>query len=257
MFVFDFMKGCRKGFLLFLLVSLVVAGVNCPVEARKWNVMSYNLHHCGGMDKKVDEARIAGIISRYRPDVVAVQELDSVTSRCKNDQMRLLGEGTGMYYTFARTIDYGGGKYGIGILSKKKPLSVKRIPLPGKEPRMLLVCEFEDFYFANMHLALQEKNQLKSLPAILEQASSAKKPFLIAGDWNAIPSSSFIQEMSKAFTILTDTTVCTFPSYAPRECIDYIALYESAEAKVVSRKVGNEPVASDHNPVQVLVRLKK
>lgn len=113
-----------------ILLGLIVSMYSC---ARKLTVMSYNVHHCEGMDNKVDEERIARIISVNQPDVVAIQELDSVTKRCPAYQLQVLGEKTGMYYTYAKSIDYGGGKYGIGILSKERPICVKRIPLPGAE----------------------------------------------------------------------------------------------------------------------------
>ena len=43
-------------------------------------IMSYNIHNGIGMDGKVDYARIANVISDVNPDVVALQELDSITS---------------------------------------------------------------------------------------------------------------------------------------------------------------------------------
>ena len=49
-----------------------------PVEAR---LMTYNLHNCIGMDNRRDYHRIADAIRQARPDVVALQELDSVTGR--------------------------------------------------------------------------------------------------------------------------------------------------------------------------------
>ena len=49
-----------------------------PVEAR---LMTYNLHNCIGMDNRRDYQRIADAIRQARPDVVALQELDSVTGR--------------------------------------------------------------------------------------------------------------------------------------------------------------------------------
>ena len=39
-------------------------------------VMTYNVHSCVGMDGKLDAERIARVIARARPDVVALQELD-------------------------------------------------------------------------------------------------------------------------------------------------------------------------------------
>ncbi len=226
--------------------------------AQKVTVMSYNLHHCQGIDKKLDERRIAKIITSQHPDVVAVQELDSVTTRCSSYQMKVLGEMTGMFYTYAKSIDYGGGKYGIGILSKERPLSVKRIPLPGKEARMLLICEFRKYYYACTHLCLHSENRLKSFPIILQQAKLADKPFLIAGDWNAKPQEEFIVKMGDFFDFISDNTKYTFPSMAPSSCIDYIAVYKKSiknKVKVKKYEVLDEKIASDHCPIKAVVKL--
>jgi hypothetical protein len=39
-------------------------------------MMSYNVHGCKGMDGRVSTDRIARVIARYNPDIVALQELD-------------------------------------------------------------------------------------------------------------------------------------------------------------------------------------
>ena len=44
-------------------------------------IMCYNVQHCAGMDKAIDYDRTAEVIIRQQPDVVAIQELDSVTGR--------------------------------------------------------------------------------------------------------------------------------------------------------------------------------
>jgi endonuclease/exonuclease/phosphatase family metal-dependent hydrolase len=47
----------------------------------------------------------------------------------------------------------------------------------------------------------------------------------------------------------------TFPAPVPTKCIDYIFTFNNKKVKVVSKKVLNEPVTSDHRPV--LVEVKK
>ena len=52
-------------------------------ENNTLRIMSYNVRNCNGLDKVVDFQRIADVINKACPDVVAVQELDSVTKRSK------------------------------------------------------------------------------------------------------------------------------------------------------------------------------
>ncbi|CAN5259585.1 hypothetical protein BH09PSE2_BH09PSE2_17080 [soil metagenome] len=45
-------------------------------EPNSIRVMTYNVHGCVGGDRKLDVGRIAAVIAREEPDVVALQELD-------------------------------------------------------------------------------------------------------------------------------------------------------------------------------------
>lgn len=223
-------------------------------------IMSYNIRHGAGMDDVIDLDRQAAVISDAMPDIVGLQEVDSCVKRSGyKPQAALLGSKTGMYATFGGAIPLTGGKYGVAILSKQKPLSYRNIPLPGAEKRTMLVCEFEDYVFATTHLDLEEENRLASLPIILEEAARWDKPFFICGDWNDTPSSTLIKTMKKNFrflSYLTDSsTYYTFPAGSPKRIIDYIASYGKVYNSIKSRKVINEPVASDHRPILVEVTL--
>ena len=80
-------------------------------------VMSYNIHNGVGMDHQADYERVAEVINRYAPDIVAIQEADSVTRRSSGvDVLHCLADYTLMHRLYAPSIDYEGGKYGIGLL---------------------------------------------------------------------------------------------------------------------------------------------
>ena len=238
------------------IVLLMAMGTALGIQAQTLKFMTYNLHHCAGMDKQLSEKRIAEVIAAERPDIVAVQELDSMTNRCPSYQLGEIAARLKMQPVYAPSITFGGGKYGIGILSKQKPISVRSIPLPGKEPRVLLICEYEDYCVANTHLALQESNRLQSLDIIVREAKRWDKPFLIAGDWNATPDSKFIRELSRYFWLLNNTDAFTYPAEQPDRCIDYIALYKGKKnVRVKKSYVVPEAIASDHRPVVVKIKL--
>lgn len=218
-------------------------------------VMSYNVRHCAGMDKVLDYDRTAAVIQRQLPDVVALQELDSMTGRSRRCyQLGELANRTLYHPVFGAAIDYDGGKYGVGILCRETPLSWKTLPLPGKEPRVLLVVELQDFVIACTHLDLENRCRMASVPLIVEEAQRWDKPFLLAGDWNDAPDSALLQELTKYFTILSGNEA-SYPADTPQECIDYIALFKGHSAIVLSSQVLNEPEASDHRPVVVSMGL--
>jgi len=248
-------------FLLSTVLGLLLYGLTASSQdaGLSLRMMTYNIQHGAGMDDVIDLDRQAAVIRDAMPDVVGLQEVDSCVKRSGyKPQAALLGSKTGMYATFGGAIPLTGGKYGVAILSKEKPLSHRNIPLPGNEKRTLLVCEFQEYVFACTHLALEEENRLASLPIILEEVARWEKPFFICGDWNDIPTSTLISRMkTKGFRMLSyvsnNSIYFTYPAGTPKKLIDYIASYGKVYNSIVSRKVLNEPEASDHRPVLVEV----
>ncbi len=239
--------------ILLLLPSKVYSVEKSERENNTLRIMSYNIRNGKGLDDVTDYRRTADVINQACPDIVAVQEIDSVTGRSEGkDVLREIAGLTLMYHIYAPAINYDGGKYGIGMLSKEKPLGYQCLPLPGREEaRVLLVVEFEKYIYCCTHLSLTEEDRMLSLPVIKQVAASAGKPFFIAGDMNAHPDSEFIRQLQHDFVVLTDTEKPTFPADKPDETIDYIATYAKDTASFIriSSRVWDEPVASDHRPV--------
>lgn len=236
-------------------IALCFVFLNC---IRNEHFMTYNVRNGSGMDGVKDFARTAAVINREKPDVVAVQELDSVTGRSQGTYvLGELAKLTDMHATYAPAIDYDGGKYGIGILSKETPKAVHRYALPGREEaRTLLVVEFKQYVYACMHLSLTEEDRIASLSIIREATSGFDKPVFIAGDWNDTPNSPFIQELQKDFRILSTTEKPTCPADEPKECIDYIAVKKDCKPMFYSfsSNIVSAAVESDHRPVTVSLK---
>ncbi len=235
---------------LLLGMALVSLGQNQQLQ-----IMSYNVRHCAGMDLVVDYDRTAAVIAQQRPDIVALQELDSITGRSGlHDQLGELALRTGYHPVFGAAIDFDGGQYGVGILSHEIPLSIRRIPLPGEEPRVLLVVELEDYVIACTHLDLDEVQRLASVSLIVEEAQRWQKPFLLAGDWNDTPDSELLKVMTQCFTVLSGDEG-TDPADEPTACIDDVAVF-NGRAETIDSQVIDESEASDHRPLVVWVRLR-
>ena len=235
---------------LLLGMALVSLGQNQPLQ-----IMSYNVRHCAGMDLVVDYDRTANVITQQQADVVALQELDSMTGRSgHHDQLGELASRTGYHPVFGAAIEFDGGQYGVGILTREMPLNKKRIPLPGEEPRVLLVVELEDYVIACTHLDLDEAQRLASVPLIVDEAQRWQKPFLLAGDWNDVPGSELLEAMTQYFTVLCGDEA-TYPADEPTECIDYIAAF-NGRAEAIESHVIDEPATSDHRPLVVFMQLR-
>ena len=244
-----------KNNLLFIFAALFIFSAQAQNTLK---LMSYNIKNANGMDNVCNFQRIANVINNTSPDVVAIQEVDSMTNR--SGQKYVLGEiaeRTQMHGYFAPAIDYDGGKYGIGLLTKQVPLRLQSLPLPGREEaRTLILAEFADYIYCCTHMSLTEEDRMKSLELVKAFTSSSTKPLFLAGDMNAEPESGFIKELQKDFQILSNPKQHTFPAPDPKETIDYIAtLKQNAKGfAVISAKVINEPMASDHRPILVELR---
>ena len=247
---------------LLLLASTLTWATNesrFPQEDNSLRVLSYNIRSGLGLDDVRDLDRTAQVINSISPAVVALQEVDSVTSRVDNrDIIAELGAKTAMYTVYGSAIDYAGGKYGVALLSKERPLNHKNIPLPGREEkRTLLVVEFDNYVVMSTHWSLNAKDRLSSVEIVNQTAKHYDKPIYLVGDLNAEPDSDEINLLKKNWKILNNTKQATFPANDPTNHIDYIMGYTGKEQlySVLRAQVVNEPVVSDHRPLFVDVRV--
>ena len=241
-----------------LILAVLAIGVTTVASAQKVRVMSYNVKNGGGMDGIKDIRRCGRLVREVQPDVVAVQEVDSVTRRNKFYVLGRMAEEAGYHAYFGPTIPHTGGKYGIGVLTKEPALSVAfhRLPCP-REPRGLLVVEMDKYYILSTHLSLSEPYRVESVGIIKDVISKLKnKPIFIAGDMNAKPASKPIVAFKEFATLLTDDSKYTFPSNDPRQCIDYI-FGVNGSFKVLKNYVFYDSLFSDHVPLYIDVKVGK
>ncbi|MBR2419860.1 MAG: hypothetical protein IKB14_04000, partial [Rikenellaceae bacterium] len=109
-----------KHLTLILTAAIAIVLASCSRGPITANLMCYNVHNCVGLDDSLSCERIARIINDAEVEAVALQELDSMTTRYPgHDILSEVAALTDMYPTYAASIDYRGGKYGIGILTKE------------------------------------------------------------------------------------------------------------------------------------------
>jgi len=230
-----------------------------------FKILSFNVCHCQGMDGVLDIPRTAAVVNRERPRFACLQEIDCRTTRVKGvDEAAELGRLTGMVPTFAKTIDYAGGEYGVMLLSRETPLKVERLPLPGAEPRVLLLAEFADCLVGCTHLSVAAASEREESVRLMAKALEGRaKPVFLAGDWNSLPGSSVLKGLAGYVEVLSGTDTRTYhgrpeagPSGTARDfCIDYIAVDRghAKDFRVVDRGTIEDRNTSDHAPIFVTV----
>lgn len=245
-----------------VLLAVSAASADDPQQLR---VLSYNIHHGEGTDGKLDLPRIANIIQSVKPDLVALQEVDIKTNRVQGiDQGAELARLTGMQYIPGDTIDFGNGRYGNGALVSGKVIRHKNHLLPPStaEQRGVLEIHLEiapnapRLRFLATHLDHRgdHAERLASAAVINKLVSQDDIPSILAGDLNATPESPVLERFAEQWHNPTASqTRLTSPAPKPRNQIDYVLLRPASVWKVVETRVLDEPVASDHRPILVIL----
>lgn len=245
-----------------ILVALMAFALTAHAQTDV-RMMTYNIMGHGMTDTRLEN--LGKVITLNKPDVVALQEVDNrnIFNR-RVDQLAKLATATGMLSKFHALV---GNYYGIGILSKTKPLSVenrtwqRNDESTDKENRGCIIAEFADYYFVCTHYSLNDVDRDAATADLIKFARSVDKPVFVAGDFNAKPNyRAMMTFKNNGFKILNDVTQYTFPSDKPESCIDMIIFYDSTKlfeyavedsgvAGVSSVNINNKTVTSDHLPV--------
>lgn len=256
----------RRLVLQVLAAGLLFSSAAFGAEPLKIRVLTYNIQHGQGTDGRIDLQRTADVIKRLAPDVAAIQEVDRKTTRANGvDQAAELAKLTAMHSAFGKAMDYGGGEYGESILSRYPLETVKTHDLPfteGCEPRCVIAACIKigttgpEILFAGTHLEHARATQRlcqssKISPALAVNESEAA---ILAGDFNDVPDSPVMMVLKRHWSDATaDQPDPTWPSDKPRSKIDYVLFRPTAAWRVVEQQVINEPIASDHRPLLVVL----
>jgi endonuclease/exonuclease/phosphatase family metal-dependent hydrolase len=233
-------------------------------------VLTFNILHGATTRGDFDLDAIAKVILETDPDLVALQEVDFKTNRArKYDLVTELGWRTKMAPIFGKAMNFDGGEYGEGILSKFSYISTRNVALPfteGNEPRaaleVLIVIPSEDtIAFVGTHLdhLRDEKDRIAQVKEINEVFSQNIYPTILAGDLNAVPGSTPINILEEIWkpSYNMDNPAPTFPSKEPRIKIDYVMFKPGKNWKVLDTRVIQDPIASDHCAYLVTLEIVK
>jgi len=241
-------------------------------------VMTYNVHGCTGMDGKLDAQRIARLIARAQPDVVALQELDAGRTRSHGmDQAQLIARYLVMEFHFHAAMCLEDERYGDAILTRLPQRLVKTGPLPGLagkphlESRGALWVAIDlhgkEIQIINTHLGLYRRERMAQVESLLGSDwlghEQCRGPAILCGDFNARPSSPVCRRLSRR---LRDVQIeaqdhrpkSTFSGRFPALRIDHIFI--SPELEVIRVEVPNSElarVASDHLPLVAEIRINE
>jgi endonuclease/exonuclease/phosphatase family metal-dependent hydrolase len=154
-------------------------------------VVSYNIHGCVGSDGRRDVERIATVLSLLAPDVAALQEVDSRSSRGGLDQANLLARRLGMDAIEGPLLRERQGHYGNAVLSRwpLRRLAEGAYTAQNHERRGWLAVEVAPpgraaWRVLVTHLDLRGTVRTAQLRELAAVAVELDGPLVLAGDLN-------------------------------------------------------------------------
>ena len=227
-----------------------------PKQTRPLLVMSYNI---AGHDELYDGdhiQKIAAVINRAKPDIVALQEVHRGTWQARfRDQLRELEVATGMHGAFGKSYAQWGGAFGDALLTRGDILSAEVHELPSVgEPRVLVESTIRidnatiDFYVTHLTTwgKYNRSSRREQLLCLARHVKTSGRPYILAGDFNAPPDTPELIEFRKqnVAQLCGETIGDTHPLLHER--IDYIWADYGWDVRS-ARLIAEGP--SDHWPV--------
>ncbi|QTC92983.1 endonuclease/exonuclease/phosphatase family protein [Brevundimonas goettingensis] len=236
-------------------------------------LLTYNVHRCVGTDKRLDVARIVGVIDEHDPDIVCLQELDVGRARTGHvDQAEAIAAGLDMRFHFNAAMLIEAEEYGDALLTRRPERLIRKgaLPtirgIPGLEPRgaVWAAIDFDgvEVNVINTHLGLVPREQRLQAAALMGKDwlghPDCKGPTILTGDFNATSITRPYQTLCRngfddcQRKLGLKQTVKTFPSAFPAIRIDHA--FVSPHIRITGVKAPFSPlarVASDHLPLVI------
>ncbi|HEX8493882.1 MAG TPA: endonuclease/exonuclease/phosphatase family protein [Pyrinomonadaceae bacterium] len=231
-----------------------------------FRIVTYNVHKCRGLDRRVRPERIAMVLREAKADIIALQEVLSVEGRERErHQARFIAEELGMDYHIGENRRLDGGAYGNVVLSRW-PLRAAHnydITWSGRERRGCLRVDVpldkgRVLHIFNVHLGtafLERRHQARQLTGdgILRQPelSGAR---VVLGDFNewthGLASRLLSQHFESADIRHHLRRGRTYPGVLPLVHLDHV-YYDQALTleRLTLHRSRTALVASDHLPL--------
>ena len=251
-----------------LIRILLFTVITLTVSAKEFRMMTYNIY--GG--RLANGTKIGQSIKRYKPDFIALQEVDRYTNRSNlRDIAKDIADEMGYnYYYFQKSRDYDSGEFGIAYVSKYPVEKVQTYELPsiGIEKRQVIAAKIDksafgkSITFINTHLDYKQeaKNEELNAPLIMSEIVDGDIKFL-GGDLNMLPTTEYYKQITQNWkdSYIDGDKAKVRKNDDPR--IDYILGDTSNNWKIKESFFINDNTQdwtkiSDHLPYMMIVDIK-
>ncbi len=219
-------------------------------------VATYNIQSAD-YGKSIKE--ISKEIKELGIELIGFQEIDDMTNR--SGKVNVLEEICGKdfpYFVYVPTMDFDGGRYGIGMASVYPIKLIKTVKheTAELEPRVLMICELDingkKLYAANTHLSYENADiRVKQFEAV-ENELKDLSPIILFGDFN-ITSFDEYKVLSLNKVNSEETPIKSFKYEIPFRCIDNIFYGNDIE---ITNATLNNSESSDHNMIWADIKIQ-
>lgn len=240
----------------------------------RFRVVTYNIHKCQGMDRRVSPERIVGVLREVDADIIALQEVLAIRGRgSEHDQAHFIAEALEMDYRLGENRQLHGGAYGNLVLTRW-PMNAcinHDISISGREQRGCLRVDIQLpneqlLHVYNVHLGTsftERRHQARRLldTAIL-QSDDHDGPRIMLGDFNewtrGMASRVLAEHFQSADMRLALGRKHTYPGMLPFLHLDHIYYDNALELEAAQlHRSRLALVASDHLPIVAEFHLKQ
>lgn len=223
-------------------------------------VITYNIASGHKLNGDNNQNELINYFKKDNYEIIGLNEVDRITKRSnKVDQIKVLSNSLKYNYAFSKSIEYQGGQYGNGILSKYKIISSKNIPLSNEglsEKRSILqtiinVNGIRVNIFVT-HLEWKDKNiRQKQILQVKNIIESVNGPIILMGDFNTQSTDEVKVFLQKLNVIYGEERPITVPE--KNTLLDYI--FFSKDIKLLKWDIDKNEI-SDHYPVKATFEIK-
>jgi len=234
-------------------------------------VVTYNIHKCRGLDRRVRPARIADVLRAIDADVIALQEVVGSGNGSTGQAAELANE-LGMHCAFGENRRLHGASYGNAVLSRLPLGAHRNLDLTvtgGHEERGCLCVDIQMHgavvHLFNLHLGtdfFERREQARKLvtPELIRPAT-LQGPRIVLGDFNewtrGLVSHVLAAEFRSADIRVLLKQKRTYPGIFPFLHVDHIYYDEALLLESVRlHRSRSALIASDHLPLVAEFRLK-